>query len=75
MNSVICPLGVIRPIAGVVPKSTNHRLPSGPATIPLGALPLFRPTENSVICPTGAACATLAPQSPNTNSGHQMVCV
>ena len=41
--SVICPDGVIRPIAGVAPASVNHRLPSGPAAIPTGSAPGFRP--------------------------------
>ena len=39
----------IRPTAGVVPSSVNHRLPSAPGAIAYGSLPAFRPLENSVI--------------------------
>lgn len=37
--------GVTRAIAGVLPASVSHRLPSGPAAIEPGALPWFRPAE------------------------------
>ena len=47
-NSVTVPAGVTRPIAD---PSTNHKFPSGPATMSPGALPL----ANSVI--VGAAKA------------------
>jgi hypothetical protein len=33
-------------------------------------LPACRPAENSVICPTDAAAATLTPQTPNTTGAH-----
>ena len=48
--SVICPVGVIRPMPVLV--SVNQRLPSGPAAIPSGA-PSAVGTENSVSCPVG----------------------
>jgi hypothetical protein len=51
VNSVIIPLVVIRPTAGVVPRSTNQRFPSGPAVMSSGSLPGFRPTLYSVITP------------------------
>ena len=40
---------VIRPILSAC--SVNQRLPSGPATMPLGLLPGAMPTENSVTTP------------------------
>ena len=44
----------IRPTAGVVVESSvNHRLPSAPAAISTGMLPLVKPLENSVIAPAG----------------------
>ena len=36
MNSVIAPVGVIRPIRPGFAFSVNHRLPSGPLVIPVG---------------------------------------
>jgi hypothetical protein len=39
----------IWPIALMVPWSVNQMLPSGPAAIPPGLLPAFRPVLNSVI--------------------------
>ncbi len=50
-NSVIAPLGVIRPIAGVVPSSVNHRAPSGPPVMLRGLLSGFSPAVNSVMVP------------------------
>src|SRR5436309_2401970 len=47
--SVICPAGVIRPMLFPL-TSVNHRLPSGPAVIPRGALTAVG-TGNSVIDP------------------------
>ena len=44
---------MIRPIALVVPSSVNHRLPSAPEAMPVGALPAFSPAENSLIAPPG----------------------
>ena len=42
-NSVIEPDGLTRPIAGRLPSSVNHRLPSGPSAIWNGTLPAFSP--------------------------------
>ena len=53
MNSVIVPVGVIRPIRPGLSDSVNHRLPSGPAVIALGWLLAVRPVVNSVIVPVG----------------------
>src|SRR5690348_11080797 len=51
-NSVISPLGLIRPIAP--PSSANHTFPSGPVAIPSGKFWLTTsPVVNSVICPVG----------------------
>ena len=63
----MCPDGVIRPIAFVVPSSVNHRFPSAPGAIPAGSLPGFRPAENSVICPDGVIrpIAFVSPSSVN----------
>ena len=36
-------VGLITPIAGVVPSSENQTFPSGPAATPNGWLPAFRP--------------------------------
>jgi len=51
--SVIVPLGVILPIALVVPRSVNQTLPSGPCAIVPGALSGhgLRPSENFVVVP------------------------
>ena len=51
MNSLItCVVGLIIPIACVVPSSVNQRLPSGPATSPCcRLLPGFKPALNSLI--------------------------
>src|SRR5437899_483192 len=49
LNSVIVPLGVMRPIALVGPSSANQRLPSGPAAKPRGELTAGSPLLNSVI--------------------------
>jgi hypothetical protein len=65
---VIAPLGVIRPIALVVPWSANQRFPSAPAAMSAGelpGLPPFAAMPYSVIAPSGAAPATPA---PNTTS-------
>jgi hypothetical protein len=52
VNSVITPLGVMRPIAGaVVERSVNQMFPSGSAAIPKGTLPAGRPLLNSVTAP------------------------
>jgi len=48
----------MRPIALVVPPSENHTFLSGPAANSAGSLPLFRPLENSVICPLGVTRPT-----------------
>ena len=37
-------VGLMRPIR-LPPYSTNHRLPSGPAAIPMGTLPAVMPVE------------------------------
>ena len=71
VNSVICPLGVIRPIACVVvPWSVNHRLPSAPGAIANGRLPAFRPLVNSVIGALGVIrpIALVGPVSVNHRS-------
>src|SRR5215510_1130209 len=58
-NSVTFPSRVIRPIA---PRdSVNHRLPSGPATIPVGWRFGWMPSENSVISPSGVIRPTRPP--------------
>ena len=64
---MIAPAGVIRPMALVVPASVNHRFPSGPAAMPSGMLPGFRPLENSVIAPAGVMrpMALVVPWSAN----------
>ena len=50
LNSLIaCVVGLITPIALVVPLSVNQTLPSGPAAIPSGMLPAFKPALNSLI--------------------------
>src|SRR5258707_391595 len=52
--SVIVPLVVIRPMAGMAPTSVNQRLPSAPTLIwrgTLPGLPPFRAMLNSVIVP------------------------
>src|SRR5207248_4569527 len=51
-NSVTTPAVVILPIRS--PDSTNHRLPSGPRVMSLGALPALMPAENSVTVPVTA---------------------
>src|SRR5262249_59419060 len=51
VNCVMTPAGVIRPIAPF--SSVNQRLPSGPAVISAGELPVERPVENSVMTPAG----------------------
>ena len=49
VNSLIaCVVGLITPIALVVPRSVNQRFPSGPTAIPYGQLPVFRPLLNSL---------------------------
>ena len=50
---MIVPAGVIRPIAGWVPASVNHMLPSGPRAIPPSWASLSSPALNSVIVPAG----------------------
>src|SRR5713226_9392752 len=64
--SMTSPLIVIRPIDSWrrLP-STNHRLWSGPVTIPLGLL--SPPSENSVITPAGV----IRPTRPVQNSVNQ----
>src|SRR5947209_16081124 len=65
-NSVIEPLGVIRPIALVVTLcSVNQRLPSGPAAMNTGERP--GSVENSVIDPFGVIrpIALVLPRSVN----------
>jgi hypothetical protein len=53
-NVVMLPLEVMRPIP-FPPGSANHRLPSGPAVMPLG-----KPAgENSVMVPTAAQARAL----------------
>ncbi len=56
-NSVIVPLGVIRPI---LLGRVNQRLPSGPVTISIGA-PLPEGKRNSVITPSAATRPILPP--------------
>ena len=58
-NSVIVPLGLIRPILSPL-HSINQRLPSGPAVIKLGLLPAVG-TGNSVILPLGLMRPILFP--------------
>ncbi len=52
---MIVPLGVIRPIAGVLPSSVNQRLPSGPAVTVNGTLPGFSPRLKTVSRPLGVS--------------------
>jgi hypothetical protein len=52
-DSLIAPAGVISPIAGTLPASVNHTLPSGPAAIESGMLAAFSPVVNSVTVPLG----------------------
>jgi hypothetical protein len=59
-NSVITPVGVIRPIAAWVPTSVNHRLPSGPAVMKFGNAPRLNPALNLVIVPLGVIRAIVA---------------
>ena len=50
LNSLIaCVVGLITPIAFVVPLSVNQTLPSGPAVIPSGMQPPFKAALNSLI--------------------------
>ena len=68
LNSVIAPVGVIRPIALIEPGSVNQTLPSGPAATPLGALPPLRPLLNSEIACVVVLIVPIAdavPLSPN----------
>ena len=51
LNSVMTPLGVMRPIRLPV-SSANHRLPSGPAVMPCAFAPAVSPL-NSVTTPSG----------------------
>ncbi len=72
-NSVITPPGVIRPIAFPV-SSVNHRFPSGPAVIALGALAAAG-RANSSIVPTGAiAVAEAAAISPAARTTPRSAC-
>ena len=70
LNSVIVPLGVISPIAGVVPSSANQRFPSDPTVSDSGSLPAFSPVLNSVIVPLGviSPIAGVLPLSRNHRS-------
>ena len=54
------PVGVIRPI---LPYPVNHRLPSGPAAIPLGlpATPMVVGRGYSVMTPSGVIRPILSP--------------
>ncbi len=61
--SVIVPLGVILPIALVVPLSTNQTLPSGPSVTANGLLPVWIVTGNSLI-ETACAADARPPTSP-----------
>ena len=53
LNSLIWPSGVMRPIAPGSPLRVNQRLPSGPATMSVGAMFGVRPMLFSVITPSG----------------------
>ena len=67
VNSVIAPVGVIRPIPPMF--CVNHRLPSGPAAIRFGPLFGVRPAVNSVTWPTGSPAPTgSAPHSKTTRA-------
>ena len=65
----MCVVGLIIPIALVVPASVNQRLPSGPQPAPAGGLlPAFRPPLNSLIaCVVGliTPIALVVPASVN----------
>src|ERR1035437_9343596 len=67
LNSLIVPVGVIRPIARWVASwSANHTFPSGPAVRESGWLPGCRPMVNSLIVPSGVTCPTAGiPSSVN----------
>ena len=53
-------------------NSVNHRLPSGPAVIPSGALPSLIPSENSVTTPLGVMRPMRFPARPaRLNSVNQ----
>jgi hypothetical protein len=56
---IACVLGLIIPIAFVVPLSVNQTFPSGPGAIPSGMLPAFKPLLNSLIaCVAGLIIPT-----------------
>src|SRR5205807_7876713 len=65
----IVPVGVMRPIALVVPRSVNQTLPSGPGAMKKGVLLAFSPfvLSNSVITPDGVIrpIARVVPSSTN----------
>src|SRR5205823_14110892 len=50
LYSVTAPAGVILPIRSS-PSSVNHRLPSGPAAMPVGRLSAAMPLVNSLTVP------------------------
>jgi hypothetical protein len=56
---IACVVGLIIPIAFVVPLSVNQTFPSGPGAIPSGMLPAFKPLLNSLIaCVAGLIIPT-----------------
>ena len=60
LNSVMTPLGVIRPIRSPT-NSANHRLPSEPAVMPPSCAPAVMPTLNSVTPPLGVILSIRLP--------------
>ena len=73
-NSVTSPLGVMRP-TWLRCASENHRLPSGPATMPSGPAPGVL-SANSVIAPAVVMRPILLPafsQNQNAPSGPGMM--
>jgi integrase/recombinase XerD len=68
VNSVIVPVGVIRPILSPL-FSVNHTLASAPAAIPTGELPAVG-IVNSVNAPSGAGAAAALPHASSANAPH-----
>src|SRR5713101_7667169 len=63
---IACVVGLIVPIAGVLPLSVNQRLPSGPAAILPGTLPAW--ILNSVITCVVGLIVPIAPVVPGSTN-------